>query len=61
MSKPAEYVQDVMKEMRKVSWPKREELIANTAITLVASGLLALFIFGIDRIISAVLQLVYGA
>ena len=60
MANLAEYGQDVMKEMRKVSWPKREELVANTAITLVASLMRAFFIFGMDRIISAVLQLVYG-
>ena len=55
------YLQEVQREMRKVSWPKRSELINNTILTLIASGLLALLIFGMDRIISAILQLVYGA
>ena len=59
--KQGSYLQEVQREMRKVSWPKRAELINNTIITLIASGLLALFLFGIDRIISLLLQLVYGA
>ena len=53
------YVQDVMTEMRKTSWPKRPELVSHTVITLVASVVLALFIFGADRAISFVLDLIY--
>ena len=59
-NKVSAYADDVVKEMKKVSWPKRTELINNTAITLVASGIFALFIFGIDRVISELLKLVYG-
>lgn len=59
--KQGSYLQEVQREMRKVSWPKRSELINNTILTLVASGLLALLIFGMDRVISMLLQLVYGA
>ena len=48
-----------MTEMRKTSWPKRPELVSHTVITLVASVVLALFIFGADRAISFVLDLIY--
>jgi preprotein translocase subunit SecE len=54
------YLEDVAKEMRKVSWPTQAELIANTAITLVATVIISLFIFGADRLISVVLEVVYG-
>lgn len=54
------YLVEVRKEMRKVNWPKRKELISNTTLTLVASLVLALFIFGADQLISQVLRLVYG-
>lgn len=60
-NKVADYVGEVQKEMRKVSWPSRQELISNTAITLVASLVFALLIFGVDTVISRVLELVYGA
>lgn len=60
MNKLKVYLEDVAKEMRKVSWPTQAELIANTAITLVATVIISLFIFGADRLISVVLEVVYG-
>lgn len=53
------YLEEVATEMRKASWPQRKELINHTVITLVASFVLALFIFGADRVISQVLDLIY--
>ncbi|MYI42671.1 MAG: preprotein translocase subunit SecE, partial [Rhodothermaceae bacterium] len=35
------------------------ELINNTVITLVASFVLAIFIFGADRLISRILEFIY--
>jgi len=55
------YIVEVRKEMRKVNWPKRPELLSNTTLTLVASFIIALFIFGADQVISWVLARVYGA
>lgn len=60
MDKIKAYLEDVAKEMRKVSWPTQQELISNTAITLVATVIISLFIFGADRLISIVLEVVYG-
>ena len=53
------YLSDVMTEMRKVTWPKRKELVNNTVVTLLASVALALFIFGADRVISFILDIIY--
>ena len=53
------YLQEVAKEMNKVHWPKRKELVSNTVLTLVASFILALFIFGADKGISQVLKWIY--
>ena len=54
------YLAEVRKEMRKVNWPKRQELINNTALTLVATLVLSLLIFGADQLISRLLTLIYG-
>ncbi len=54
------YVTDVRKEMRKVSWPSRNELINNTALTLAVSLAIALLIFFSDQMISKALSFVYG-
>ena len=45
--------------MRKVNWPSQKELTSNTVLTLVASLLLAIFIFFADKIISGVLEFIY--
>ena len=59
MKKIKEYIDDVVKEMRKVSWPGRSELISNTAVTLVASLAVSLFIYGTDWVISRLLEFIY--
>ncbi len=54
------YLEEVGKEMRKVSWPSRQELISNTLITILATIVISLFIFVTDRVISVVLEVIYG-
>ena len=54
------YLQEVYREMQKVNWPSRQELINNTILTLVASTVLALFIFLADRVIATVLEFIYS-
>lgn len=60
MNKIQSYLQEVGKEMRKVSWPSQKELINNTIVTIVATVVISLFIFGSDRVISTVLEVIYG-
>ncbi|GMQ82372.1 MAG: preprotein translocase subunit SecE [Rhodothermia bacterium] len=60
MNKIASYVEEVGKEMRKVSWPTRPELISNTLVTIAATVVISLFIFVTDRVISTVLEVIYG-
>jgi preprotein translocase subunit SecE len=60
MNKIIAYLQEVAKEMRKVSWPSQKELINNTVVTLVATVVISLFIFATDRVISTVLEVIYG-
>ena len=55
-----EYLTDVNKEMRKVSWPNRTELINNTLITLFATFVVSLFIYGADQVISSILEFIYS-
>ena len=55
------YLVEVRKEMNKVNWPKRQELISNTTLTLVSALVMSFFIFGADQIISQVLKIIYGS
>ncbi len=42
------FVNDVVKEMKKVTWPTKDELIESTNVVIVASLLFALFTYLID-------------
>jgi preprotein translocase subunit SecE len=53
-------MEEVGKEMRKVTWPSQKELISNTVVTIIASIMISLFIFATDRIISTVLEVIYN-
>ncbi|MEM8559804.1 MAG: preprotein translocase subunit SecE [Bacteroidota bacterium] len=58
--KKTSYLTEVRKEMRKVSWPTRQQVVSNTVLTLVSSLAVALFIFGFDQVISTVLKFIYA-
>ena len=53
------YLEEVIKEMRKVSWPNRKELISNTVVTIFATLAVSLFIYAADWVISRVLETIY--
>jgi len=52
LDKVTGYYRDVVNEMRKVSWPGREEIKDLTVVVLTVSGILALFTFVVDWVIS---------
>jgi preprotein translocase SecE subunit len=55
------YLHEVRVEMRKVSWPTREQMIVFTAVTMITTVALTFVIFGLDfGLKNAVLQIVDG-
>jgi preprotein translocase subunit SecE len=42
------FIHEVRLELKKVSWPSREQLVAFTAITLIVTTTLTLVVFGFD-------------
>lgn len=52
------FFEDVAKEMKKVTWPRREELQESTLIVLAVCGVIALFVYGVDIVVSNVLKVV---
>jgi len=59
MDKIKEFIEDVRKEMRKVSWPDQQELVDYTIIVVVFTVILSAFIFAIDQVYSTVLEAIY--
>ena len=43
-----EFVQEVLAEFRKVTWPSRDELINSTSIVIVVTVVLAFFLGAVD-------------
>lgn len=54
------FVADVEKEMKKVTWPKREELKDSTLVVLTVSGMITLFVFVTDFIIGKLINAIFG-
>ena len=50
------FVNDVVKEMKKVTWPSREELKESTAIVIVVCLIIAAFTFLIDYAITQIFK-----
>jgi preprotein translocase subunit SecE len=47
---------DVSKEMKKVTWPHPAELRESTIIVLVVCGVIAVFVFGVDWVVSNIMK-----
>lgn len=53
------FLEEVQKEMKKVSWPEREQLINSTFVVFVISALFTLFIYLADLAVSNIVNLLY--
>jgi preprotein translocase subunit SecE len=56
LAKVKQFVQDVQLEMKKVTWPSREELRGSTMVVIVMVILVSIFIGLVDRILSLGLE-----
>lgn len=59
-AKVTSFFTDVNKEMKKVTWPTREQLQEATLVTLALCVVASIFVFGVDKIFEIVLRLLYG-
>jgi preprotein translocase subunit SecE len=50
------FFQDVVKEMKKVTWPTKEELKESTTVVIVVCLVIAAFTYVIDMLINQVLK-----
>ncbi|HVZ41096.1 MAG TPA: preprotein translocase subunit SecE [Candidatus Kapabacteria bacterium] len=53
------FVRDVGNEMKKVSWPKKEQLWESTIVTIVVCLIIAIFVYAIDLIFTGLFGLVF--
>ncbi|MGH1349455.1 MAG: preprotein translocase subunit SecE [Methyloligellaceae bacterium] len=48
---PFEFIQQVRAEVAKVTWPTRNETVITTIMVIIMSSIMALILFGVDRVI----------
>ncbi len=51
---------EVNKEMRKVSWPTREQLRESTLVVIVTCLIITSVVFVIDQAMAQIMKLIYG-
>ena len=61
MDKIKKFLKEVLAELRKVTWPTKEELIGSTIVTVVVSLVVAVFIGIVDRVLTIIIQMIFGA
>jgi preprotein translocase subunit SecE len=47
---------DVVKEMNKVTWPRKDELRDSTVIVLAVCLVIAVFVYGVDTVVSQIMR-----
>ena len=58
MNRIKNFFSEVTIEMKKVSWPKWDELKGSTWVVVSFSIIISVFLFFIDRILSSVMQVI---
>ena len=56
LQRTSQFVRDTRAEMRRVSWPTANEVKNTTIITLIAVIFFAIYLFGVDRIWSFLIE-----
>lgn len=59
VGKIKEFVGDVVAEMKKVSWPTKDQLRESTIVVLVVSAIITTFVFIIDQIMNGAMGLLF--
>jgi len=50
---------DIVREMKKVTWPKKEELKESTLIVIITSLIFAVFVWIVDYILNLGLDVIF--
>jgi preprotein translocase subunit SecE len=54
------YIRDVIAELRKVTWPTREELKGSTITVILFSIMSTVFVFAVDFVLGELVHLILG-
>jgi|TARA_R110000751_G_scaffold77749_2_gene156735 preprotein translocase subunit SecE len=57
---PAQFVQQVRQEARKVSWPTRKETTVSTLMVFVMVAFASVFFFVVDQLLAYGVKFIFG-
>ena len=60
MNKVQKYLKETLAELKKMTWPTKDELIGSTIVTVVVSLIVAIFIGIVDQILLLIVEAVFG-
>jgi preprotein translocase subunit SecE len=60
LEKIKKFLKEVVAELRKVTWPTKDELIGSTIVTIIVSLIVAIFIGIVDRILTLGVRAIFG-
>ncbi|MCH7948496.1 MAG: preprotein translocase subunit SecE [candidate division Zixibacteria bacterium] len=61
MNKFKRFLKEVNVELRKVSWPSKDELIGSTIVVIIVSFMMAIFIGIVDKALTLIVTTIFGA
>ena len=54
------YLRDVRGEMKKVTWPSKDDMIKTTIAVIIISLFFGIYLFGVDFVFSRIFQRIGG-
>ena len=59
VAKIKKFVNEVTSEMKKVSWPTKEQLRESTVVVIVVTAIITAFTFIVDELMAVVMNAIY--
>ena len=60
MNKFKRFLKEVNVELRKVTWPSKDELVGSTIVVIIVSFMLAIFIGIVDKVLTLIVTTIFG-
>jgi len=60
LEKLKKYLKETAGELRKMTWPTKNELIGSTVVVVIVSLVVAVFIGIVDRLLALVIKSIFG-
>ena len=60
MNKFKRFLKEVSVELKKVSWPSKDELIGSTIVVIIVSFMVAIFIGIVDKVLTLIVTTIFG-